>query len=77
MQQSEDNGTERAVLVENSFKDEFDEKFGKDRGSDGRLMQISRKLFLTHYVHNESPTLNIARCAVFRKRKKPPQPPKN
>ena len=32
MQQSEDNGTERAVLTENSFKDEFDEKFGKDKG---------------------------------------------
>ena len=32
MQQSEDNGTERAVLMENSFKDEFDEKFGQDRG---------------------------------------------
>ena len=32
MQQSEDNGTERAVLMENSFKDEFNEKFGKDRG---------------------------------------------
>ena len=32
MQQSEDSGTERAVLMENSFKDEFDKKFGKDRG---------------------------------------------
>ena len=41
---------------------------------DGQLMQISRKLFLTHYVHKKSPTLNIA---VFRKLKKPPQPPKN
>ena len=45
--------------------------------TDDQLMQISRKLFLTHYVHNKSPTLNIARWAVFRKRKKPPQPPKN
>ena len=45
--------------------------------TDGQLMQISRKLFLTHNVHKKSPTLNIARCAVFRKRKKPPQPPKN
>ena len=44
---------------------------------DGQLMQISRKLFLTHYVHKKSPTLNIARCAVFRKSKKPPQLPKN
>ena len=32
MQQSEDNDTERALLMKNSFKDEFDEKFGKDRG---------------------------------------------
>ena len=32
MQQREDDGTEHAVLMENSFKDEFDEKFGKDRG---------------------------------------------
>ena len=32
MQQSEDNGPERAVLMENSFKDGFDEKSGKDRG---------------------------------------------
>ena len=32
MQQSEDNGTERAVLMENSFKDEFEAKFCKDRG---------------------------------------------
>ena len=44
--------------------------------TDGQLMQISRKLFLMHYVHKKSPTLNIARCAVFRKRKKPP-PTKN
>ncbi len=44
--------------------------------TDGQLMQISRKLFLTHYVHKKLPTLNIARCAVFRKRKKPP-PTKN
>ena len=43
----------------------------------GQRMQISRKLLLTHYVHKTSPTLNIARCSVFRKRKKPPQPPKN
>ena len=45
--------------------------------TDGQLMQISRKLFLTHYVHKKSSTLNIARCAVFKKHKKPPQPPKN
>ena len=43
----------------------------------GQLMQISRKLFLTHNVHKKSPTLNIAWCAVFRKRKQPPSPSKN
>ena len=59
MQQSEDNGTERALLMKNSFKDEFDENFGKEV-TDGQLMQISRKLFLTHNVHKKSPTLNIA-----------------
>ena len=32
MQQSEDNGTERAVLRENSFKDEFDKNIDKDSG---------------------------------------------
>ena len=45
--------------------------------TDGQLMQISRNLFLTHNVHKKSLTLNIARLAVFRKRKKPPQSPKN
>ena len=42
-------------------------------------MQISRTFFLPHNVYKKSPTLNIARCALFRKREKPPplknQPP--
>ena len=51
MQQSEDNGTERTVLMENSFKDGFDEKFGKDRG-DRRPTHV-----------DQSQTLSDAQCS--------------
>ena len=73
MQQSEDNDIERALLMKNSFKDEFDEKFGKDRG-DRRPTHADRPQTLSDAQCSQEITdiKHITRCAVFRKCKKPP-----
>ena len=60
------------VLMDNGFEDELDATFGEEEVTDDQIMQIGRKLFLALYAQTQSPTLNTARCAMFRKCKKAP-----
>ena len=64
------------VLMGNSFKDEFDETIlvRIEVADDQHIYADQPKFFLALYVQKKSPTLNVARCAVFRQRKKPPPP---
>ena len=60
------------VLMDNEFEDELDATFGEEEVTHDQIMQIGRKLFLALYAQKQSPTLNAARYAIFRKRKKAP-----
>ena len=60
MQQSEDNGPERAVLMENSFKDGFDEKSGKDRGD-----RLPAHVDQPQLVDAASPCISYCACDCF------------
>ena len=56
------------VLMENSFKDEFNETFGEDR-DDRRPAHVDQPQTLSGALCSEV-TLNIARCAVLIKQMK-------
>ena len=60
------------VLMDNGFEDELDATFGEEEVTHNQIMQIGSKFFLALYAQKQSPTLNAARCAIFRKSKKVP-----
>ena len=64
------------VHMDNGCEDELDATFGEEEVTHDQIMEIGSKLFLALYAQNQSPTLNAARYAIFRKSKKAP-PMKN
>ena len=56
----------------NGFEDELDATFGEKEVTHDQIMEIGSKFILALYAQKQSPTLNAARYAIFRKSKKSP-----
>ena len=62
--------------MDNGCEYELDATFGEEEVTHDKIMEIGSKFFLALYAQKQSPTLNAALYAIFRKSKKTP-PMKN
>ena len=60
------------VLMDNGFEYELDATFGEEEVTHDQIIQIGLKFVLALYAQKQSPTLNAARYAIFRKSKNAP-----